>query len=258
MKAFVFLFMLGSLQLVAQHDSLDGKIRSYSYAIHYSTNDSFAAPIDQYVDDGLTFVAGFLKKDFKNTVEVFLFPSRNQLNQQWQKAWGMPTFNSECWMVGSGVESRLDLLSPMAWKKEACEHDPNDWNEIKRLVFHELTHVLHSDYNRSPAFDSIHNIDWLVEGLATYVSGQLDEERLLNAVSFVRSTGGPEQLSMFWKGENKYGLSGSMVAYIDAKYGRNTLSSLLEYNTVEEVLKALDVTEKELIHRWKEALLNAK
>lgn len=259
MKAIILVALLCPLLSFGQTlNSLDTVVNAGHYRIHYSKKDKAANKIQEYVESGLKLITKSLNKEFKNTIDVYIFPDRSLLDKQWQKAWNMPTFKSQCWMVGSGIQSKLDLLSPSVWDTQACDHDPKDQNEIRLLVYHELVHVLHSDYNKSPSFDDINNIDWFVEGLATFVSGQLDSDRLIRTISYVKETGGPDQLSMFWKGDHRYGLSGSMVAYIDAKYGRKTLTSLLEFNDVNDILKKLNVTEKELISNWKKALLNAK
>lgn len=235
----------------AQDTTLTARLSGEGYTLHHDAADSQAVPIQEYTEMGIRELERFFGKKFKNHVNVYLFKSREELDKQWQNAWGIPGFKSECWMVGSGLASRLDLLSPVAWKEQACEHDPNDKVEIKRLVYHELTHVLHSDYNRSGEFDNINNIDWFVEGVATYSSGQLDAERYGDMIQYVKQTGGPGALSEFWKGQHKYGLSGSMVSYIDKTYGRALLSQLLEYNDVKDILSDLKITEKQLIVEWK-------
>ncbi len=240
---------------VAQEAALDASVSGKGFTIHYDRSDSSASQVKAYVEMGIGEIVKFFGMKFKNPVKVYLFSAREHLDKQWQNAWGMPGFKSQCWMVGSGLAGRLDLLSPSAWKEQACEHNPDDQEEIRRLVFHELTHVLHSDYNRSREFDNINNIDWFVEGLATYASGQLDAERYGDMARYVRQTGGPEQLSEFWKGQHKYGLSGSIVSFIDKSYGRVLLSGLLEYNDVKDILSSLKLTEKELIKAWKEQVL---
>lgn len=239
-------------------DTINSIIEKEGYNIYYSYGDPAVNQIRKYVASGLKQCTRSLNREFTGQVDVYLFPSRKMLDQQWQSAWNMPSFVSECWMVGSGVQSRLDLLSPSVWDSFACEHDPKNESEIKRLVHHELVHILHSDYNLSPSFEDINNIDWFVEGLATFISGQLDSERLIRTIKYVRETDGPNELSMLWKGNNRYGLAGSMIAYIDAKYGREMLSELMRYNDVNDILDKLEVTEEDLISRWKEALLNAK
>jgi hypothetical protein len=43
-----------------------------------------------------------------------------------------------------------------------------------------------------------------------------------------------------------------MIKYIDEKYGRNNLTALLRLTTLEEMMKILNTTEKELIEAWKD------
>lgn len=244
--------------LLAQGPNWEESIVTETYSIFYSKGDTSVEQINEYVSEGLTEVAHFLLREFEKNIDVYVFDTRLKLDAYWQKTWGAPSFESQCWMVGSGIQNHLNLLSPSCWKEEACEHDPNDASEIKRLVSHELTHVLHSNFNRSPAFDDINNIDWFVEGLATYVSGQLDEERLFRTIDYVHQTGGPQELAEFWTGENRYGLAGSMIAYIDKKYGREMLSRLMEYNDVNDILRLLDISEGALIAEWKNSLSGKK
>lgn len=233
----------------------DKKISSEGFVLHYQSGDKYATPIATYCKKAMELLPEFLHRNFKSTVDVFLFSQRKDLDRQWQAAWGMPDFKSQCWMVGSGILSRLDVLSPSVWPSQACEHDASDAVEIERLVIHELVHVLHSDHNRSPAFDQINNIDWFVEGLATYVSGQLDEERLTDLRKHLKESGGPAQLKDFWTGPHRYGQSGSVVAYIDQAYGRQLLSELMEFNDVNDMLRKMDLSEAQLIARWKEHVL---
>ena len=42
-----------------------------------------------------------------------------------------------------------------------------------------------------------------------------------------------------------------MVAYIDNKYGRNTLFELLRQTNKEAALKSLDISETQLLADWK-------
>ena len=64
----------------------------------------------------------------------------------------------------------------------------------------------------------------------------------------------PATLDYFWKGQEKYGLSGSMVAFIDKKYGRERLFELLKLTNKHDVLKSLALSEDQLIRNWKESL----
>ncbi len=255
MKKMIVFTFLWCAATIAYAQKAEKTLEGDGYQLSYQSSDPYMPVIQTYVSEGLAFVSEFLDGEFKETVTVRLFASREKLDAAWSQEWGMPGFKTECWMVGSGIASKLDVLSPNVWQEQACEHDPKDSIEIKQLVFHELTHVLHSDYNRSRMFDDIRNIDWLVEGLATYVSGQLDEERFGRVKTYVEETGGPGELALFWKGEHKYGLSGSMMAYIDQAYGRKVLIQLMEYNYLEDVLSIMKTTEPLLIEQWREFVL---
>ena len=169
MKTTFLLILICLLLSEAQEPSaLDATTKTEHFEIHYSKNDRTVDQVRQYVESGMDLASDFLRREFKRKIDVFVFPDRKLLDEQWQKAWNLPAFKSECWMVGSGVESRLDLLSPAVWDLQACEHDPQDSAELRLLVYHELIHILHSDYNRSPSFEEVNNIGWFVEGLADH------------------------------------------------------------------------------------------
>ena len=46
-------------------------------------------------------------------------------------------------MVASGVAARLDMISPMAWDKQACEHSYKEADKTQQLITHELVHIYH-------------------------------------------------------------------------------------------------------------------
>ena len=106
-------------------------------------------------------------------------------------------------------------------------------------------------HNAEHTFKYIEKLDWLAEGVATFVSGQLDAKRSQRIKHLINENKVPSTLDNFWKGQEKYGLSGSMVAYIDNKYGRNELFELLKQTNKELVLKSLDVSETQLLADWK-------
>lgn len=193
----------------------------------------------------------FFSEKFKSEFSVYVHPDRNSLDAQWQKDWQMPTFKSECWMVASGVGAKLDLLSPRTWKDQACDHNPSDTVATQQVIVHEVVHVFHGQHNASPDFSTVDGIDWLVEGLATYASGQLTAERLSQIKNGLREGTLPTVLDKFWTGNWKYGLSGSMVMYLDKTYGREKLKSLLPLPTKTEVLKTLQLSEEKLVSDWK-------
>jgi hypothetical protein len=63
----------------------------------------------------------------------------------------------------------------------------------------------------------------------------------------------PSTLDNFWKGPEKYGLSGSIVAFIDKTYGRDKLFELLKQTNKTDALELSGVSEKKLLTAWKES-----
>jgi hypothetical protein len=202
------------------------------------------------LDLGIHQVRSFFKSPYKNYFEVRLHPGRKSLDNQWQKDWNMPDFKSECWMVASGVGSQLDLISPKNWENESCDHTYKDKRATQHLLTHELVHVYHGQYNSSHDFSNVTGLDWFVEGLATYVSGQCDSSRLSEVKREVIDHKIPKTLDQYWTGNLKYGLSGSMVMYIDKTYGRKKIIKLLQINSLAGLLRELNTSEEVLISGW--------
>lgn len=224
-----------------------------NYSFHYTKED--AAYKDEYtrmIDEGIRTVNSFFKIPFQQNFDVFVYPDRPSLDSTWRADWSMPDFHSECWMVASGVAQKLDLLSPAMWDASSCEHSYLDRIKTQQLITHELVHVFHGQYNISPDFSQTDGIDWFVEGLATYASGQCDAERLAEVRGAIDRGTIPATLDEYWSGKLKYGLSGSMVQFIDQHYGRAQLISLLQYNSKIQLLQVLHTTDIELIQQWAE------
>ncbi len=227
-----------------------------NYNLNYYTSDrENISAYSLLIDKGFTEVKDFFQaKDLKK-FDVFIFPDRKSLDSSWQKSWNMPEFKSECWMVASGVSNRFDLISPAAWKTDACEHDFSDKEKTQKLITHELVHVYHGQQNASPDFSATEGIDWFVEGLATYASGQCDSLRMAQVRKAIAENQVPMKLDAFWTGKNKYGLSGSMVMFIDKKYGRKKLLELLPFSKKSEILLSLGVSEEVLLEAWKKFMM---
>jgi hypothetical protein len=211
--------------------------------------------IDHDLDKGISRITSFFGHEFANKFQVFLFPNRASLDTQWQTDWGLPGFKAECWMVASGVAQRLDILSPNMWKKETCEHDASDKHEVESLVLHELVHVFHGQQNPRPDFTGLDDLAWLIEGVATYASGQLNKKRLESVRKVVANGKAPAALKDFWKGKDKYGLAGSLVKYVDKKYGRPVLFELLGQGDVKSILEILGTDEPGLIEGWRKSVI---
>lgn len=253
----VLVLIFSATSMHAEHPDSSGWkiIDKKEYRLYYLPADKqMAEQVNGYLQSGIQNVSAQFNHPFQNRFDVYLFPDRNSLNKQWQKDWNDSTFQSQCWMVASGVAHRLDILSPTAWIKEACDHNANDTIEIRQVIWHELVHVFHGQYNPDHTFSYIENLDWLVEGAATYISGQLTEKRLQRVKQLVIANKTPASLNDFWKGSEKYGLSGSFISYIDKTYGRKKLFELLSFTNKQDVLKSLGISETELINNWMKSL----
>jgi hypothetical protein len=197
-------------------------------------------------------IEAFFERPFEEPVLVRIFPDRAAFDAYTTDAWG---FATECWMVGAGATHELLLLTPGAWAAEACDHDPEDPEELAELVAHELVHVYHMQRNPSKEFEGADEIGWFVEGLATYVSGQLDggghRARAREALTAGEL---PARLADAWSGPYRYGVSGTLVEYVDRLGGRAVLNTLLQATRQSEILAALGVDEPTLLEGWRASL----
>jgi hypothetical protein len=223
--------------------------------VHDATDSTDLQVLNQQMLKAVEHTEDFFSNPFSNSFVVNVYSSRQRMDEQWRKDWSEPSFTSECWMVASGIATKLDMLSPVKWETEACEHSASDTARVQRLVTHEVVHVYHGQQNPSPDFSNTRGIDWFVEGLATYVSGQLDQKRMDDVLSLKKDGKMPAILDDFWKGKYKYGLAGSIVKYIDEVYGRDTLSKLLSKTSKEEVLHTLNTSEKDLLKKFNDTLV---
>ena len=223
------------------------------YSLYYTTLDKQnIVEYKAYFEAGKRTVEEFFQSSYISDFNIYIHPSRSSLDSAWQKDWNMPDFKSECWMVASGISNKLDIISPKKWDSLACEHSYSNSIKTQRLITHELAHVFHGQQNKSPDFSSVTGIDWFVEGLAVYASGQCDSIRILEVKKALSENKIPETLDKFWTGNLKYGLSGTVVLYLDKKFGRDKIVSLLKFNNIEDLLNALNTTEFEIINGWNE------
>lgn len=221
------------------------------FTLHYTDTDtSYIKEYLKLLNNGCKTIDNFFNDTFKNKFNVFIHPNRASLDIEWQKDWNQPNFKSECWMVASGIATKLDMISPKTWDIESCEHHYSDKDKTQKLITHELFHVYHGQLNTSPDFSDVDSIDWFVEGFATFASGQCDSTRIAEIKIAIKNQIVPKSLEKFWTGNLKYGLSGSIVMYIDKEFGRKKLKELLKYNKKKDILNSLAITEADLLKQW--------
>ena len=121
---------------------------------------------------------------------------------------------------------------------------------IRKIAIHELMHVSHGQHHPVGDFTGSESIGWFIEGLAVLASGQLTEDRLARAQDAI-AAGHPAALQSAWSGPDRYAVAGSLVAYIDATYGRQMLWDLLSVTNEAALLAALGLSESELLSPWR-------
>src|SRR5262249_44354243 len=158
---------------------------------------------------------------------------------------------TEAWMVASGVADRMVILSPRVWKTQAAEHDPADVEQVREIIAHELVHVYHGQYNPRPDFDGMDDMGWFVEGLAVYVSGQLERSHRADARDALGAGKAPDRLARAWSGRYRYGVSRSMGRVAGQPARPEGVKRLLAVVSNEEALKRLDTTEDGFLGAWR-------
>lgn len=193
----------------------------------------------------------FFGASFPDPIHFQVVPNRAAFDRAVAKFGVSPT---ECWMVGLGTADLMLLLSRSAWTKQACEHDPNDLPSVRQLIAHELIHVYHGQFNPTRDFSGIEDLDWFIEGLAVFGSGQLTDDRLGAMQTAVLAGQFPTSLSKVWTGPNRYGFAGSIARYVDQTWGRVTTVRLLKVRSTEEALALLGTSETSLLGAWRSTL----
>ncbi|MCW5941359.1 MAG: hypothetical protein KIS66_03955 [Fimbriimonadaceae bacterium] len=200
------------------------------------------------VRSGVARVERFFGKPFPRSFVVEVFASRAEFDAFVKRRGWME--RTERWMVASGVADRMVILAPSVWRAEADEHNPDDREHVRDLVAHELVHVYHGQHNSKPDFDGMDDMGWLTEGLAVLVSGQLDREHRGRALEAIKAGTAPARLADAWSGRYRYAVSGSLVAYVDSRYGRDALRRLLRATTTGDAMRMLKTTETRLLDDW--------
>jgi hypothetical protein len=218
---------------------------------HSGVGDSYENVVREDANASIKEIQSFFGAPFPDPIHFQMVPNRAGFDSAVAKFGVSP---SQCWMVGLGTGDLIVVLSPQAWTKEACEHDPKDDEATRQLVCHELIHVYHGQFNPSRDFTGIEDLDWFIEGLAVYGSGQLTKGRLETMQAAVSAGELPSDLSKVWTGPNRYGFAGSLVRYIDQTWGRNITVRLLKVRGSAEALTLLGTNEKSLLSDWHKSL----
>jgi hypothetical protein len=219
---------------------------------HEAVDAAEAAWLRPVLEDGLSVVASALGRTWLEPVTVSIVPDRAAYTASFPAEYGMT--ETQCWMVAWAVADRLVVLSPRAWRgPEVCEHDPDDHEEVALLLHHELVHALHGQHNPTRDFTGMEEeLGWFIEGLATFASGQLERKHAGDARAAIAAGAVPESLSVAWSGRWRYGVCGSLVAYLEHRCGRERLAGMMAATKQAQLLEMAGLTEAELLAAWKE------
>lgn len=218
-----------------------------------AADEPVRAQIEADLAAGRQVIESFFGLPFEAGARVAVFPSRAAFTASFPAEWGMS--ETACWMVAAGVADRLLVLSPRVWAKEACEHDAGDAQHVRDILVHELVHVFHGQHNPTGDFTGAEEVGWFAEGLAVHVSGQLDHGHLAAPREAVELGLAPARLADAWSGQYRYGVSGSLVAYLDATLGRDAIRKMLAATRQDEILALAGETESELLANWQRFVL---
>jgi hypothetical protein len=194
-----------------------------------------------------TFFAGASMQPY--TIEIY--PDRAGLIAHWRVVREFSWPQSPCWLIASAWATELDLLSPRVWSRDACGHDGNDTTHIRNVLAHEVVHVIHGQLGQHATLSTMLSAQWLTEGLAVYITGVLETEYAGVVQARLAAGFAPSTLAEVWNEPANYPLSGSIVRYIDRRYGRTVLRDLLSARSTTEVLTRLGVGEAELLTAWR-------
>jgi hypothetical protein len=198
-------------------------------------------------------IEAFFGTALPRELPVTIVPDRSSFSAVLDAEWGVG--DTACWMVATAVDAFMVVLSPRVWEAEACEHDPADPQHVRDILTHELVHAYHGQHNPTGDFTGADEIGWFAEGLAVHVAGQLDRGRLAEPAEAIRTGAAPARLVDAWSGTYRYGVSGSIVAFIEAVRGRETIVRLLAVTDQEGLLREVGMTEEELLAGWRRRVL---
>lgn len=241
-----------SLAETVQEDaSRDGRPRGDEEPriIATAVDQDVATRLKPAVAAGKKRVERFFGAPFGKPFHVVIHPNRSEFDWDLREHYQIP--KPQGWMVALGAVDRMVMLSPRVWETEAVEHDPGDDRHVRELVAHELVHVYHCQQCPRPDFDGMDDLGWFIEGLAVVVSGQLEHSHRGRALIALKEGRAPKRLAEAWSGRDRYGVSGSIVNFVDRRYGRATTRKLLTVTTNDQALALLGTDESALLAAWK-------
>lgn len=235
-----------------------------NYTLHYAAADrTQIAEYESFLVKGIAANEAFFQSAYPKQFDIYIYPDRASLDSDLQRAFHQPNYKSPCWMAATGQSEGIHLLAPVRWDVETCDGRYTtyaDKEKTQKLITHELTHVFHGQSIRDHNPDGKNNISWFAEGLAVYVAGQLGPSEIHDVQAALQALTVPGSLHGIASSESillRYSMMGSLVMYIDQTYGRAKLKGLTQFDSQEEILSSLGVTELQFLDGWKLFMLHS-
>ena len=234
-----------------------------NYTLHYAAADrTHIAEYEGSFKKGIAANQAFFQSSYPKHFDIYIYQDRASLDTDLQKVIHEPNYKSPCWWEATGQSEGIHLLAPVRWDVETCEGRYTtyaDKEKTQRLITHELTHVFHGQSIRDhrPVGK---DISWFEEGLAVLVAGQLGPSEIHDVQAALQAHTVPGTLNGVASSDAillRYSMIGSLVMYIDRTYGRAKLKELLQFDSQEEILSSLGITEPQFLDGWKQFMLNS-
>lgn len=237
--------------------------RRAEYVLHYTVSDeAHIAEYERFLHNGVAVNKAFFQQSYPAVFHVYIHPDRGSFDAALQQELHRPQFHSECWLVAIGEPSVIHLLTPTRWADGSCDGRYTTYADkvkTQKLITHELTHVFHGQSIRNHRFKNEADLGWFEEGLAVDVSGQLGSPEMQEVTTALQANRIPTTLHGLATWDNvllRYSTMGSLVRYIDTTYGKAKLKELLQYQSTQEIVASLGVSESVFLERWQRSMLD--
>lgn len=182
--------------------------------LEYSNSDlEYIDELVEFLEKETKRVVTFFKiKDFGDKVKVKLYDDLNSFREDNYKIMKREV---PLWLAGLTFRDNGDYINALSLNEyqKTKSHENGTLNDLKNLILHEFVHSCHYEINNNM------RIVWLMEGLATNLSGQYVD----NTPRFTKDV----ELEKMIKGGCSYINYYTMFKYVYDTYGYDYIMSLL-------------------------------
>ena len=237
MKKTAFPFILLILLLAGcQTVQSDYSVLDYPVVVSGYIDTNELSDFTDYVTEKSSTIISKYNPSFHKQVKVILFPSVKALHEAERRK------NDPDWSVGS-ARSNGDI-----WMVNPYCSSVHDYEEMKKILVHEFTHVVIGSINkRIPT--------WLNEGIACH---EADQHRDTETVNYVKQQAMANLIPNYWEIDKDhsrgsvYIYSRSIVEYILEKY---SFESLKRFITNPDTKKVFGLSRQEFQDGWKKYII---